>query len=292
MSFDLYNSLVDIKEKIKTEPKGTFSQTAVFHLKQFRLERETSEAEIYELALNQDLPTQVYSKEGFGEFNVTVFNDSGFNIQLYVMNSIPTEIHDHYFSGAFKVLRGKNLHTSFDFSKERELSEQVVLGNMRILDSRVLSFNDVTEINEGLIHQIFRIEKKNITLLAAKNISSDNAWYLYPRMKIANKPLEPNFFRKIQALKYWSRIDSQAFERHFKEFLLGSSLSEVIYVLCRMGGSGFTFMGEFEKDLKHKMYSLGKEILKEKGLLKPFEEYEEYLKQRYIKLRRLDQLTR
>lgn len=163
----------------------------------------------FEELISYNLPEQYYTSHEFGEFNVTLFNESNLTLQIYFMDSIITNIHDHPFEGAFKVLKGESVHSKYSFSKEDKIVEDLHSGKLTLINSDQICAGDVVSIEKNSIHQIFRLAPKNITLLASHSYKSTNSQYFYPGLRLNNFETNRNS-KKLQALEYTSKLDEDS----------------------------------------------------------------------------------
>jgi len=76
------------------------------------------------------LPRQVDIDSDFGEPALTVFDGERFHISVYFWMDGTTDIHEHCFSGAFQVLEGASLHTTFSFEPKETWSDHLLLGEV------------------------------------------------------------------------------------------------------------------------------------------------------------------
>jgi hypothetical protein len=149
-------------------------------------------------------PAQHYTEKQFGEYNFTVFYNESFSIQLYLMNEIDTEIHDHSFVGCFQVLQGANIHTEFEFQKDQASEMDIELGVARSKKVTTMKQFDVMPLQEGVIHQITRTSKKNITLMVMKHVkTTSNCLLLPPHARITNPDFPKDLVRRLHALGYY-----------------------------------------------------------------------------------------
>ena len=235
--------------------------------------------DILKATLEMDLPPQYYRENQFGHFNVTFIQNQFFNIQVYIMNDIDTEIHDHGFAGAFQLLSGKTIHNTFTFEESKKLEEGVIEG--RLVEDKVKPFSpgDYSIITKSIIHQILRLAKENITLIVTdfshEQPNSMNGYYLPPHLHVKNLDLTRNFKRKISALNQLFTVDQNVFEVEFRKFLTACNLFEVLIMLTRLN---IYQMGlEYNKSFQQKSLELALEELKSRKKEHYFLDYKNYL---------------
>lgn len=104
----------------------------------------------------------------FSNMPVTVFTGDGFYIEMLVWTKGTTSIHQHGFSGAFRVLSGSSLHTDYRFRTCDRRGDHLALGEVQAAAMRLLRTGDVMRIEsgpEGLIHALFHLDNPSVTLV-------------------------------------------------------------------------------------------------------------------------------
>lgn len=246
-------------ELLLTKLKGSdedFIDAARKALIEWKLDHSVSEEDVLALALKRDLPQQWYGEHGFGHFNVTFYNQD-FVVQIYLMRSMPTEIHDHGFYGAFKSLAGRNLHTDFVFDKAQNESDYVSTGELRNVNSHIMEVGDVVSLQKAGIHQVHRLNDRSITLLVSKNQDIQNHYYLHPNYRIKNRPNNTRsraVSRKLMAVRLLHEMNSSIFTKEARGLLEWVELDELFGLGTRLGGSEYGHIAKsdgqsFEKDL-------------------------------------------
>lgn len=114
--------------------------------------------------------TSILQKPGsrFSDLPVTVFRQREFYIEILIWTKSTTSVHQHGFSGAFKVLQGSSIHTTFDFQPQREISTDCILGVVTPQHTEYLKKGSVRQIkpgSEGLIHSLYHLENPSLTLV-------------------------------------------------------------------------------------------------------------------------------
>jgi hypothetical protein len=148
-----------------------FSTIATAYLQQFNNDSSINSDAIFAWLVScKDLPTQFAHKNHgryFGEPPVTLFYCEHFVLDTYFWINSNTDIHDHAFSGAFKVISGETLQSCYHFNPMKTYPDRLALGEMQLLETRLLrSFNEVVPIIPGdkFIHATTHLEKPTVTL--------------------------------------------------------------------------------------------------------------------------------
>ena len=127
--------------------------------------------EILEFTNLKELPLQSYPNDEFGEVPFTVFRHEKFFIDIYMWNLHNTSIHDHNFTGAFKLLNGQSKKLNYEFIKEQEITQNFFKGELRSFGTKDLNPGDREIIlpYEKYIHKITHFTNPTVTLLIRTN---------------------------------------------------------------------------------------------------------------------------
>src|SRR5690606_9259923 len=69
------------------------------------------------------LPHQHDVPAAFGEPPITIYNSNRFHIDVYFWFTGTTATHQHGFSGAFQVMSGSSIHSTFRFTEDDAVNE-------------------------------------------------------------------------------------------------------------------------------------------------------------------------
>ena len=134
------------------------------------------------------LPRQIDPDSVFGQPPITTFDNSRFSISVLFWFDATTAIHEHSFSGAFHVLRGESLHTSFRFTELEAVNEYLRIGKLETLGVELLERGAVREIRSGggTIHSLFHLEHPSVSVVVRTHRASiSRPPYAYWRPGIA-----------------------------------------------------------------------------------------------------------
>ena len=104
----------------------------------------------------------------FSNLPITVFRHRDFYIEILVWTNSTTSVHQHSFSGAFRVLQGSSLHTKFAFKSQKMVNQDCILGLLEPQHTEYLHTGSVRQIHpgpEGLIHSLYHLENPSLTLV-------------------------------------------------------------------------------------------------------------------------------
>lgn len=105
--------------------------------------------------------------ELFGEPPIKVFSGRRFHIEVLFWVDGTTNIHQHAFSGAFQVLSGRSIHTTYRFERETAVNRELLLGTLAVTGSELLGVGDIRPIISGdrFIHSLFHLDRPSVTLV-------------------------------------------------------------------------------------------------------------------------------
>lgn len=101
----------------------------------------------------------------FGDVSARVFSCAEFFIEVLLWLDGTTSLHQHSFSGAFRVLEGESIHSRFSFDASAEISHDLHIGSTALLRAELLKRGDVREIRPGYgsLHTLFHLARPSIT---------------------------------------------------------------------------------------------------------------------------------
>lgn len=104
----------------------------------------------------------------FSDLPITVFRQREFYIEILAWTHSTTAVHQHGFAGAFKVLQGSSIHTTFNFQPQHEISPNCIIGTITPQRTEYLQKGSIRQINpgsEGLIHSLYHLDNPSLTLV-------------------------------------------------------------------------------------------------------------------------------
>jgi hypothetical protein len=144
-----------------------FSELAVRRLTAAGLHRELRPADILAWAMKGELPEQFDKASAFGQPPITMFRARRFVIDALFWLDGTTNIHDHAFAGAFQVLAGSSIETTFRFEASRAVDGHMYFGKLDLLETALRRTGEVRPITIGpsYIHGLFHLERPSVTVL-------------------------------------------------------------------------------------------------------------------------------
>lgn len=143
----------------------------------------------------ENLTALTYNRENFSDFPIIIFENKHFVIQALHWYNASSSIHEHGFSGAFKVLKGSSIETLYKFSHASRLDDSAEVGKLQRTKINHLKEGSVRKIKGGnaYIHSLFHIESPSITLIARTHMS----YRFIPQKSYYAPSLASNYFEKI-----------------------------------------------------------------------------------------------
>ena len=123
-------------------------------------------AEVADFLLTTSIKQQPEAE--FSNLPVTLYRSSEFYIECLIWMDATTSIHQHAFSGAFRVVTGSSLHSEYEFVEKARVSQLLLLGEARTQRLEVLTRGDVRRITSGragLVHSLFHLDEPSVTLV-------------------------------------------------------------------------------------------------------------------------------
>ncbi len=178
---------------------------------------------------SDSLPRQANQPISFGQPPITVYRGDGFYIEALYWLDGTTAIHDHAFAGAFAVLEGSSLHTTFAFDQSEFIDARIRLGSLSRENSELLAAGDVREIVAGrsFIHSLFHLDRPSVSLTVRTYADAQ----AYPQLEYRRPGLamDSSFSpeapaRKLAVLDMLANTASQSFEPALHDYLRRADL--------------------------------------------------------------------
>jgi predicted metal-dependent enzyme (double-stranded beta helix superfamily) len=151
------------------------------------------------------LPLQSALSDHFGQPPIVLYASEDFFIQALTWMEGSTAIHQHGFSGAFKVIEGQSLHVSYEFDSLERLAPKLQVGDLKMRLPEILNPGDVRTIESGsdFIHALFHLVRPSVTIVI-RNFKTDvgGPQYNYRSPGVASAPPDNDVLRgrRLQAV--------------------------------------------------------------------------------------------
>jgi len=159
------------------------------------------------------LPEQRRLDEAFGQPALTLYSGPHFQIEALCWHSGSPAIHQHAFSGAFRVLTGQSVHSRYSFIECDHLG-QLTLGDLRLDNVELLDSNSIVQIprGEGLIHSTFHLDSPTMTLVVRTHqTSASEPTYLPPGVAYESSARSPSLHKRLQLLDTLNQTASASY---------------------------------------------------------------------------------
>ena len=221
-------------------------------------------------------PSQQFPSGHFADLSFTLSRNDHFLLDLYVWNHQDTNIHDHHFSGAFKVIQGESFHIEYDFQKSKSITPWLDEGKLKIKEQSNLVTGDVKTIffKDDFIHQNMHTTNPCVTLCLRTldhpklNLSS----YYNLGMKILMSPLSQNDQKMLEGLMYLcsfpnNETASQQFISKLSDRALYLSLTGTQRLLNRAPAAFHTLVHETLKKRDENLFNWFTKVTKHQSKL-------------------------
>ena len=207
---------------------------------------------IREFLLDDEQPYQTHS--GFGQPELVVFDDPRFYIQILFWLDGTTDIHQHMFSGAFHVMAGSSIHSTFAFENAETVTAHLRVGNLRMLDTRLLEQGCTESIVSGTsqIHSLFHLDSPSITVVVRTHsdpASAPQFTYLPPHLAVDPIHDDALTARRKQLLDVLEQTGEPSYADLVAKMLRGLDFERGMFVLQNCLGH-LRRLGKWEKCLQ------------------------------------------
>lgn len=143
---------------------------------------------------------------GFGEPPVTLYRSRDFRISALYWLDGTTSVHQHKFSGAFRVLEGSSIHVEYDFSPQETITGRILVGDLRHGRAELLQRGEVRQIVAGsaFIHALFHLNRPSVTVVVRtdrQDMSTPQFEYFRPGLAFDPFYKDETLIRQLSGLR-------------------------------------------------------------------------------------------
>jgi hypothetical protein len=185
-----------------------------------------------------ELPEQRRLDEGFGQPALTLYHGERFLIEALCWHSGTPAIHQHAFSGAFRVVTGQSVHSRYSFT-ERDRLGPISLGELRLKSVELLDDRSIVEIPRGvgLIHSAFHLDSPSMTIVARTHQTSEpEPTYLPPGVAYDSSARSPGLHKRLQLLDTMNQTGHESYSDCVQAAIDHCDLYDGMAILMRAGG--------------------------------------------------------
>jgi hypothetical protein len=160
--------------------------------------------EIPSILANLSLGNQTFNGRDFSQFPLTILNHLGY-LDLYFWSDSNTSIHDHNFSGAFKVLKGTYYQNRYSFKHVEDIADWVMRGELSIKKIEQIKPLEVVSIPRGedFIHLTHHQDGMCVTAcLRTENRQGAIHSYFPPGLRLEYRSLSINEAKLVDYLHF------------------------------------------------------------------------------------------
>jgi len=192
------------------------------------------------IAREPALPPQQDPRSQFSDLAITFFETPRFFVSALVWLEGTTAIHQHSFSGAFRVLAGGSLHTRYRFQEDRLVNDRFRLGRLDREQVELLPTGSVRPIvsGQGFIHSLFHLDRPSVTLVIRTKYDEDTRpqWSYYPPGigydPFAGSPVTT--IKKLEAVSVLLSLEAEAADAELHAMLAASDLHTTFSLLSAL----------------------------------------------------------
>lgn len=209
----------------KNYDEELFPSLAAQALRDFNLPKKVSAWDTIKWAMGEiTLPEQRDLPGRFGDPPITLYNSPRFHIDIYFWLDGTTSIHQHAFCGAFQVILGSSIHSSYEFETKEIINSFTELGDIDLDHCELLKVGDVRKILAGrdFIHSLFHLDQPSATIVVRTYRSPLHLpQFDYRKPYLAVDPFfdEPNIAKKMQSLSMAFRAKHPDAEKMLMDWL-------------------------------------------------------------------------
>jgi hypothetical protein len=206
-----------------------FPQLAADALSSSRLHETVEPDDLVAAAFRGEVPAQCDPEARFGQPPLTLFRGRRFHVDALFWIDGTTAIHDHSFAGAFQLLKGSSIETTYSFASQRDVDGHLQLGKLAVDTSVLRGVGDVRAVPAGpsFIHALFHLARPSVTLVIRMFKDPHFGVQMeYSPAGIAHDSFfeDPWRDRVVQLMDMLRRTEHAALERHFSDVLAKADL--------------------------------------------------------------------
>lgn len=194
-----------------------FPDIALAALREFSPAERTTHGDVIEAWLfDASLPVNRASGD-FGEPAITVYDGERFYVEVLCWMDGTTMVHQHGFSGAFHVMDGSSLHSTYCFVERNRIDSQMRLGDVLFRGCELLAKGESRAIRAGagLIHALFHLDRPSISVVVRTPTEQDHLpQWMYQPPHLALDPFHPERKRRERLRKTLAVVAAVNAERY------------------------------------------------------------------------------
>jgi hypothetical protein len=193
------------------------------------------------LSAGLSLPRQRRLDQSFGQPALTLYHDDRFVIEALCWHTGSPSIHQHSFSGAFRIATGQSAHSRYRFTEKDRVDGAIAVGTLELVDVHVLDQNSVTCIQSGndLVHSAFHLDNPSMTVIVRTHDYPDPEYtYLPPGIAFDPSARNETLHKRLQLLDTLYSVGHPSYAECVALALGSSGIYEGMEVLIRVQNHG------------------------------------------------------
>ena len=194
-----------------------------------------------------ELPRQRRLDQGFGQPAITLHHGERFVVEALCWHTGSPAIHQHAFTGAFRVVTGRSVHGRYSFTETGRVEPRLAFGDLRLDRVELLDDTVVTAIPFGarLVHSAFHLDDPSMTVVVRTHDEGGPEYsYLPPGVAFDPAARSPALHKRLQLLDTLHRSSPELYAECVHAAIDGGDLYDAMAAVMRAGGhalDGATF---------------------------------------------------
>ena len=242
LPFEELGQAVGAQWKRHNYDEKAFPAIATELLTDARLHERVDPVDIIRWITTNEIPPAQGDSGTFGEPPIVVYRGRRFYIEVLYWLDGTTLIHQHGFSGAFGVLAGESIETSYSLRVERRINSRMLLCDIAPERVELLRTGAVHDIvaGEAGAHALFHLARPSVSVVV-RTISEIEAQpqYLYLKPFVAVDPFaqDPIIDRRVRSLQVLLATEDRRFDDVAAAAINNADLELAFYILQRVHAS-------------------------------------------------------
>ena len=104
----------------------------------------------------------------FSDLPLLIYRSPEFHVELLLWTSGTTSIHQHGFTGAFRVFAGSSIHSRYKFNLHHRVNSRLQVGDVQLQSIELLRQGDSRAIaaGAGFTHSLFHLDRLTVSIVA------------------------------------------------------------------------------------------------------------------------------
>lgn len=235
--FEDLGSLVEGRWRDHNYDEDSFPDVAAGALAEAKLNDHVTPRDILHwLGEASALPDQQDVDANFSDLPITVYDGSGFYIDVYYWLDGTTSLHHHSFCGAFQVLVGSSIVSQYSFSETERIDANLSAGQITLAAVELLERGAVRRILPGdqYIHCLFHLDRPSVSIVI-RTRRTERGWpqkrYLKPYFAMSSFYRSPLTAKKVQSASLLLRMKSPDADELIREMISNSDFHTAFAIL-------------------------------------------------------------